>query len=49
MQNDKLLNEEALKRQVSLMTSVINSIPDLIFYKDHEGFTLAAIRHFPNS
>lgn len=34
MQNGKLLNQEALQCRVSCMTSVINSIPDLIFYKD---------------
>ncbi len=46
MQNDKLLNEEELKRQVSLMTSVINSIPDLILYKDLEGLYLDCNKAF---
>ena len=46
MPNDKVLNEEALKRQVSIMTSVINSIPDLIFYEDLEGLYLGCNKAF---
>jgi PAS domain S-box-containing protein len=46
MPNEKLLAEEAVRRQLSLMTSVINSIPDLIFYKDLEGVYLGGNKAF---
>ncbi|WP_136796562.1 PAS domain-containing protein [Desulfosediminicola ganghwensis] len=46
MPNDKLLSEEAVRKQLSFMTSVINSIPDLIFYKDLEGVYLGGNKAF---
>ena len=46
MPKDKPLTEEAVRRQLSLMTSVINSIPDLIFYKDLEGIYLGGNKAF---
>jgi PAS domain S-box-containing protein len=46
MPNDKRLTEEAVRRQLPRVTSVINSIPDLIFYKDLEGVYLGGNKAF---
>jgi PAS domain S-box-containing protein len=46
MPNDKLLSEEAVRQQLPLMTSLTNSIPDLIFYKDLEGVYLGGNKAF---
>ena len=46
MTTDKLVTEETIRHQYSLMTSVINSIPDLIFYKDLEGVYLGCNKAF---
>lgn len=46
MTTAKQLNEETIEQQFSLMTSVINSIPDLIFYKDIEGVYLGCNKAF---
>ena len=46
MPNEKLLTEESVRRHFPLMKSVINSIPDLIFYKDVEGLYLGCNKAF---
>ena len=40
----KPLTEEAVRHQLSLMTSTMDFIPDLIFYKDLEGVYLGCNR-----
>ena len=46
MARTERLSEEAVRHQCALMTSVINSTPDLIFYKDLDGVYLGCNQAF---
>ena len=46
MTENKVLTGGAVRHQDSLMTTVMNSIPDLIFYKDLEGVYLGCNKAF---
>lgn len=46
LEADKELTEDSVQRQLSIMSSLINSIPDLIFYKDPKGVYLGCNEAF---